>query len=241
VSPTGSGTPVQVKVTVIVAAPQISVTPTTLAFTQVEGKVAQAKSVMLGATPQVSNWSASASVANSTIPWLSASPGSGGFPGTTSIYPNAQAANLTAAGSPYQGTVTFSDSNGTPTALTAQVTLTVTAPPGPNLTLSQQFIFAETTAAGTAPVTAAVGAPPVTVLVGNSGSGNLPWTATLTNGPTTPACPWLGLLETSGFASLHAPSSLPVAFATNLTPNVYNCSIIVRPAHNRWRLPLHTP
>jgi uncharacterized protein (TIGR03437 family) len=216
VSPSGTGAPVTINVTVNLAGPTISVTPTTLSFTQVEGQVAQAQTVSLAATPAITTWSASATVTATTTQWLSVSPSAGGFPQAPSIGPNALAANLVAG--QYQGTVTFTDSNASPTSLKVQVTLTVTAAPAAQLTVSQSSLMVQGTQAN--------GASPVTVLIGNSGSGSLSWSAQAAVANTTVGN-WLSLSTQSGSASLHMPSPVVVTFASNLPPNVYTGTITV--------------
>ncbi len=224
VTPAGSGTPGFVQVTVNVAGHTISVTPQTLSFTQVEGQVASAKIVMLGAVPAASNWSTSASVTNSTLNWLSVSPGSGGFPpaasGTASIYPNSDAVALTAAGSPYQGTITFTDSNASPTTLTVQVTLNVTPVAAtPQLTVGQTSVAAQgtTVKAGTQ----------AEFLIGNAAGGTLNWSAKTSGDTIAGVGQWFTVFPASGSATLHTPSIFIVTFAENLPANVYSGSITV--------------
>ncbi len=225
VTPAGSGTPVPIGVTVNVAGPVISVTPLSLTFTQVEGQIALSQAVMLGATPAVSNWSAAITLNNSTIPWLNVSPGSGSFPQPTSIYPNAQATGLTAAGSPYTATVTFTDSNASPTSLTVQVTLNVTALPAPLLTVGQPSVTVQGTPGN--------GPQPYSTLIGNSGTGSLNWTAAViyadatTNNPIPPEGAWLTPSALSGSASAHVLSPISLKFASNLNPGVYNAVLTV--------------
>jgi uncharacterized protein (TIGR03437 family) len=218
VSASGGGTPITIPVTVNVAGPAISVAPQSLTLTQVEGQVGQGTTVSLAAVPAVSNWAASVAVTNSTVQWLSVSPGGGAFPQAASIFPNAAAATLTAAGSPYSGTVTFADANSTPTTLSVQVTLNVTAASAAKLTVSQQNI----TVVGSQ----ASGASPVTILIGNSGSGSLGFSVGQAGGFATPNGPMSVSVPTTG-ATVHQPVSMVVSFASNQTPGVYTGTLTV--------------
>ncbi len=190
--PTGTG--VTIPVTLTAGAATISVTPTTLSFQQVQAATpAAAKTVMLSATPAVGSWS----VATTNMPsWLSVSPNSGSFGQTASIYPNASSMSL-GPGS-YQTTVTFADSNGSPTSLAVQVVLTVTAPTGAPVLAVLPTTIIVTGGVATTPL-------PVYVQISNNGGGTLNWQATLSvvfllNGQSTP------LSQGSGTATPGSPS-----------------------------------
>ncbi len=210
----GTGPAVVLNVTLNVAGPNISVAPTTLNFTQVEGTVAAAQSVQLAATPVASSWLATSSVVSTTVSWLSASPSAGVFPASMLIFPNALAANLTAGS--YQGTVNIADANGTPTALTVNVSLTVNSAAAAKLTVSPTLLTPQTLQG--------INPAPANISIGNSGSGSLSWSATATalNGGN-----WLSVTP-SGTAALHASAAGQITFnAASLKPGIYTGLISV--------------
>jgi uncharacterized protein (TIGR03437 family) len=211
----GTGTPVVLNVTLNVAGPTISAAPTSLTFTQVQGTTALAQSVQLAATPATTSWQASESVVNTTVNWLSASPSAGGFPASLLVFPNISAASL-APGS-YTGAVNIADPNGSPTALTVNVSLTVTAAPAGKLTVGPTLLSLQTLQ-GINPAAA-------TLSIGNSGSGTLSWNATATalNGGS-----WLSISPASGTAALATPAAVQITFnAASLKAGTYTDQIFV--------------
>jgi hypothetical protein len=212
-----SAPPAVVNVTVNVAGPTVSVSPTTLTFTQVEGTTAAAQSIQVAATPAVSNWMASTSVVGSNVSWLSVSPSAGIFPSSLLVYPNAAAAALVAGS--YQGTVTIADPNATPTTamLTVNVSLTVTAASAAKLTVSP-VILTPQTLQGITPA-------PSSLSIANSGSGSFSWNASAT---TVNGGSWLTVSPTSGASALHRPASVQITYNTSsLKTGVYTGQISV--------------
>src|SRR5579871_2443957 len=210
----GSSTPVTMSVTLSVAGPTISATPSMLTFTQVEGTNAAAQSVQLAATPATSTWLATAQV-SSNVSWLSATPSGGVFPASILVFPNSASQTLTAGS--YQGTVNISDPNGSPMSLNVTVNLTVTAASVGSLTVLPVLLSPQTLPG--------INPPAASISVGNSGSGSLSWTATST---TLNGGNWLSVSPNSGSATLHAPAAVQVNYnAANLKPGIYSGQVSV--------------
>lgn len=143
--------------------PVLSVSPTTLNFTEVQGgAVPPAQSVSIA-----NSGSGTLSfTAQSGASWLSASPLSGSAPATVTI-----SVSALAAGS-YTGHITVTAAGASQSPQTITVNLTVTAPPPPNpvLSVSPTTLTFSEVQGGAVP-------PAQSVSISNSGSGTLGFTA----------------------------------------------------------------
>jgi len=173
------------------APPQLSVLPSALSFTAVEGG-----GNPLPASIAVSNtgtgtlqWTASASGNPS---WLTLSASSGAAPAVPTV--NINAAALSAA--TYKSTITVSSGSQ---QQTVGVTLTVVPAVAAEFALSPAAIVVNTAAGSTTPITRVIEVP-------NAGTGTLAWTAT-----SDTASPWLSVTPTSGSSAAgNVPSTVTV-------------------------------
>ena len=214
----GSSTPVVISVTLNVAGPTVSASPATLTFSQVQGSSALPQSVQLAATPVVTTWTATTGSFNSNVNWLSATPSAGAFPATVLVFPNAASATLQPG--IYQGAVTISDANASPTTamITVNVVLTVTASTAASKLSVGPSVLTPQTLQGVNPASAGIS-------IGNAGSGTIAWSATAS---TINGGNWLSVSPGTGSASLSNASAAQVTFnAANLKAGIYTGQISV--------------
>jgi len=175
--------------------PTLEVSTNSLSFSMTEG----------GANPSSQNVQVrrqgggdlGAWTATSSQPWLTVTPGSGGStPGSIDIGINS--AGLTAAGSPYTGTITVTAADGSvlSSPQTITVTLAVSAPP--DLALSTTNLTFSAQEGSPNPAAQAVS-------ISNAGAGTLTYTLTRTSGGT-----WLAYSST-GSSPFQAPNQVVVA------------------------------
>jgi uncharacterized protein (TIGR03437 family) len=195
---------------VLAAAPTFAVAPTSLGFTATAGAAAMAPQ-LAAVTSAVSGlaWAASASA-----PWLSVAPVVGTTPGLISV--GVGVSNLSPGA--YHGTVTVQAPLAANPIQTIAVELTVLPPGDAKPTVDTPSLTFETTAAAGNP-------PAKTLVIGNSGGGNLQWTA---RPQTSSGGNWLSLSSASGTASAAAPAAVYVsARAAGLSPGVYSGLITI--------------
>jgi uncharacterized protein (TIGR03437 family) len=198
-----------VQIPVIVDEPTgttFTVTPNSLTFNaQVGGSSPPSQPFTVSATGGTVNYSATAS---SSPSWLSVSPGSGtaspNAPGTLTV--TANPAGLTAAGSPYSGTITVSAA-GSPT-VTRTVTFNVS--PGPTLNTPSPSQIPFTFQVGSSPPA------PVPVSITSSG-GSLNYSASV-------GCSWVTLTGGNGAT----PGTIQVGVnPAGMAVGSYPCSVTV--------------
>ena len=188
------------------ADPALSVTPASLSFTATAGGTdPAAKTLSVTNTGGGSlNFTASGGAA-----WLAVSPASGSAPGTVTVSPHI---NGLAAGT-YNGTVTVTAAGSQGSPKDIPVTLTVSAPTPPALSVTPATLSFSATVNGANPAAQALS-------VTNAGSGSLSWTA-------SDDAPWL----TESPASGSAPGSISEAVSiTGLTAGSYSATVTVTAA-----------
>ena len=189
-----------VNVTLVVSSsPTISASPSTLDFTyQIGGTTPQGQLVTIGGT---SGLAFTATAAGGS--WLSASPGSGTTPGSTTVSVNTT--GLTA--NTYNGTITISATGANPQVV--NVTLVVSSAPAITPTPSSlSFTFA------------IGGSVPAAQSISLGGGTGLAFTAAT-------GASWLSVTPTSGTTPRNISVSLNSAGLTNLTAATYHSSITI--------------
>jgi uncharacterized protein (TIGR03437 family) len=193
----------------VLAKPPISVvTPATLRFNLSGEQMAGPELVAITSAVAGLAWSASASV-----PWITASLGSGTTPGLINVAVNPS--NLSPG--TYRGTLTVTTPLASPSTHPVSVELTVLPTSQGRLEVDRSAITFDTTP-GSGPLVQ-------TLRIGNRGNDTLSWIAraeTLSGGN------WLHLSATSGSASASSPTTLQVrADASGLAAGVYSGLITV--------------
>jgi hypothetical protein len=188
-------------------APQLSVSPSSLAFAGTAGGASPAAKTL--AVSNTGGGTLSFSVADDA-PWLSVSPGSGTAPQDLTV--SASTAGL-AAGT-YTATVTVTASGAQGSPATVPVTLTVGAqPPPPALAVSPASLAFTATAGGVAPAGK-------TIDVTNAGGGTLSYTA-------SDDAAWLSVAPASGTAPQAVTATVNQA---GLAVGTYNATVTITAA-----------
>ena len=189
--------------------PALGVDQTSMSFTGSQGGPAPASQTFNVTNAETSggtlNWTA---VSNQS--WLTVSPGSGTASNTapSTVTVTASTGGLTVG--TYSGTVTISAAGASGSPKVLPVTVTVTAPVPPSLSVSPTTLSFTGIAGGATPA-------PRTLSVTNAGGGTINWTASDNQ-------PWLTVAPTSGMA----PASISVSVSTTgLTPGSYSGSVTV--------------
>ena len=150
--------------------------------------------------------------------WLSVSPQSGATPGLISV----MADPLTLSPGAYQGTITVSFLYANPSTQTVNVQFNVGAAVAPNLAVDHthvSFTYSNSSAARAQ-----------TITVSNTGSGLLPFIASVTLNSGQPAN-WLTVTPSSATATPSTPAVLTVqADPTQLSPGTYTGQIVLASA-----------
>ena len=120
-----SGAALSIPVTLTVAAPSVSASPTSLTFNYRAGDAAPAAQTISVSGGTGLTYTATAAAANNGT-WLSVSTGTGMTPDTVTV--SISPTGLTASPTPYTGTITVAGSGTATGSTTITVTLTVTAP-----------------------------------------------------------------------------------------------------------------
>jgi len=123
VSPVGSGTPVTISVSLVVTAPTVSASPTSLTFNYRAGDPAPASKTISVTGGTGLTFTATAT---SSGGWLGVSPAAGFTPGTVTV--SVTPTGLNSSTTPYTGTITVAGSGTALGTTTISVSLTVTAP-----------------------------------------------------------------------------------------------------------------
>jgi hypothetical protein len=197
---------------VLAAAPSLSVSRQTLAFSAGAGAAgAAAQQVTLSGAVAGLAWQATARTISGGN-WLSVSPASGQVPATVSVSVNA---SNVAAGT-YQGAIDISAPGASPSTTTVAVTLTVTAVQPASLAVQPTSLSFRSAAGGAAPAAQSLS-------IANAGGGTLSWTAQVSSGGA-----WLSVSPTAGSASPGLASIVQVTAKTSgLTAGNYGGSITI--------------
>ena len=182
--------------------PVLSATPTSLTFNAVEGGANpsnQTISISNAGTGTLS-WNASDNRA-----WISINPTSGSDTGTIAVSINTT--ELTAASSPYTGTISITSNGGNQNV---SVTLNITEPDQPSLSVAPTSLSFTATEGGANPVDQ-------TLAITNAGAGTLSWDAD--NVET-----WLTIAPTSGGAGNDITASVDI---TGLSEGDYTDTISI--------------
>lgn len=227
--PSISATPQSVRVRLIIqAGNSVSVSATSLAFTQVSGGAAPAaRSINLNSVPAAVSFQVTTST-NGGGSWLIVSPNGGTTPSTLSV----AVSGASLAAGIYTGSIGISSGDVGSDPVTIPVTLTVTSPgltltppsislfatPGSVTPVTQQFSVAAggATAAFTVVATTQSGGGWLTV---SANSGTAPASLTITGNPSgLSAGTYTGTITVTAPGVNNSPQTLPVTFTIATAP-----------------------
>lgn len=246
-----ANSPVTIPLTLQVTAGTLSVSPTTLSFSQLAGAPASAaQNVQVSSNGQQLSFTAVAST-NSSLNWLSVSPASGTTNGNFLV--TADGSKLTPG--TYTGfiTVTAAGPGGSPVAgnpATVQVTLVVSAGAISATPASLTFTQAAGGAAPAAQTVTVSGTPgPINFTVGAAAAGGGAWlTATPANGSTpgtiqvSASAGTLGVGQYTGTVTITAPAASGSPISIPVTLNVVASQVITAtPATLTFNYVIGTP